>query len=95
MVQAWTLVLAFAAGLVVGVVASRLVTGRGRSTAPVVPVSAAEPVATAPEPIPETAATGDPAAVDNVVAELERRVKGRRTEAEASRPTGSGPGPQE
>ena len=51
-----------------------------------------EPAAVAePEPEPEpVAASEDPAAaVDDVVAELERRVKGRRTDGEADRTTGS------
>ena len=128
MVPAWSVALAFVAGLVIGVVACRLVMGRGRSVEPaalpvpeaaaaVEPVAAAEaaaePVAAEPaavveaepaaeaEPVaeaePEPAAEAvvepgeseDPAAaVDDVVAELERRVKGRRTEGESDRTTG-------
>jgi hypothetical protein len=122
-VPAWSVALAFVAGLVIGVVACRLVMGRGRSVEPaalpvpeaaaaVEPVAAAEaaaepaaaveaepaaeaePVAVEPEPAAE--AEGEPgesedpaAAVDDVVAELERRVKGRRTEGESDRTTGS------
>jgi len=111
-VPAWTLVLAFVAGLVVGVVGCRLVMGRGRSTEPVTPAAPTEPEPAAPEPVaPEPAVPApapaaeaaearpaaeaaaeaeDPAAaVDDVVAELERRVKGRRTDGEADRATGT------
>jgi hypothetical protein len=117
-VPAWSLALAFVAGLVIGVVGCRLVMGRGRTTE--VPALAAptEPEPTAPSTSPEEAvpasapasaaveapAAGpgeasdgataeasaeDPAsAVDDVVAELERRVKGRRSEGETDRTTG-------
>jgi hypothetical protein len=163
-VPAWTLALAFAAGLAIGVLACRIVMGRGRAAEPVAPVVAAThseaadaavigevadvpaivavPEAEAPpaaeaeappaevravadappaeaEAIPAEAvpaeaeqqpahATAEPspataeaeaeaakpaepdaaAAVDDVVAELERRVKGRRTDADQDRPTG-------
>jgi hypothetical protein len=114
-VPAWTLALAFVAGLAVGAVACRLVMGRARSDAPATstaPEPAAEVaassdaaadagVAVAPEPVPETTpaaeasaeeegeSSEDPAAaVDDVVAELERRVKGRRSDGETDRPTG-------
>jgi hypothetical protein len=128
-VPAWSLALAFVAGLVIGVVACRLVMGRGRTTE--VPALAAptEPEPTAPSTSPEEAvpasapasaaveapAAGpggasdgataeasaeasveDPAsAVDDVVAELERRVKGRRSEGEADRTTGGRSGRSE
>jgi outer membrane biosynthesis protein TonB len=124
-VPAWSVALAFVAGLAVGVVACRLVMGRGRPEAPAAltapePVAeaaaeadapaAAEAEAVAPEPVSEPAAeepaaqaepaepaasadqpgeSEDPAAaVDDVVAELERRVKGRRTEGDTDRTTG-------
>jgi hypothetical protein len=106
-VPAWSLVLAFVAGLAVGVVACRLVMGRGRSAERAAPAAvtevepeaaapervpeAAEPVAVEPEPTPER--EEDPAAaVDDVVAELERRVKGRRTDGEADRAAGGNGG---
>jgi hypothetical protein len=103
-VPEWSLAVAFVAGLAVGVVGCRLVMGRGRSTekpalaAPTEPEPAAlstpveAPVETpaeeaGQEPVQEPAE--DPAsAVDDVVAELERRVKGRRTEGETDRTTG-------
>ena len=104
MVPTWSLALAFAAGLAVGVVACRLVLGRARPAEPVAPAAvtgpepvepvAAGPVASDPEPEPEpepepVPGAEDPAAaVDDVVAELERRVKGRRTDGEAERPSG-------
>jgi hypothetical protein len=164
-VPAWSLALAFAAGLAIGVLACRIVIGRGRAAEPVAPVVApthseaagaaaigevadvpavvAVPEADAPpaaeveplaaelkadaeappvegraeaeaEAVPAEAeqqpahATAEPspataeaaaeapkpaepdaaAAVDDVVAELERRVKGRRTDADQDRPTG-------
>lgn len=129
MVPAWSVALAFVAGLAVGVVACRLVMGRARPEAPVA-LTAPEPVAeaaaeadapavaeaeaVAPEPVSEPvsepaaeepAAQAEPAepaasadqpgesedpaaAVDDVVAELERRVKGRRTEGDTDRTTG-------
>jgi hypothetical protein len=106
-VPAWSVALAFAAGLALGAVACRIVMGRGRPAEPAGAEAVTRPVPTAPEPAPEaavaavaepeaqpavavsapgptadqTAESDDPAAaVDDVVAELERRVKGRRTE---------------
>jgi len=88
------------AGLAVGVVGCRLAMGRGRSTETVASAAPSEPepaAPTTPPPTPPEAPseepseepTGDPAsAVDDVVAELERRVKGRRTDGEADRTTG-------
>jgi hypothetical protein len=129
-VPAWSLVLAFVAGLAVGYVVCRLTMSRASSTtealppatptepsppppaAPPEPVQEeptpeAAPVAEAPapeEPAPEEPAEApaeEPAeapaevaaeipasAVDNVVAELERRVKGRQGDGEADRTTG-------
>jgi hypothetical protein len=93
-VPAWSLVLAFVAGLAVGVVGCRLVMGRGRSTETTLAVAAPTDPEPAAEPTPQESPTEeepseDPAsAVDDVVAELERRVKGRRTEGEADRTTG-------
>jgi outer membrane receptor protein involved in Fe transport len=61
------------------------------------PTAASAPQEPAPEAVAEAATEApaaealaeDPAsAVDDVVAELERRVKGRRTDGEADRPTG-------
>jgi hypothetical protein len=106
---------AFVAGLAVGVVVSRLTTGRTTSAEPVMPAAViepepaapAEPAAAAAEPAekaepaaeetePEEAEPEVPvaepenraAAVDDVVAELERRVRGRRTDGEADGTTG-------
>jgi outer membrane biosynthesis protein TonB len=130
-VPAWSLALAFVAGLVVGAVGCLLIMGRGRSAeipalaAPTGPEPAAASATpgspTLPEPEPKEEAAEEQAeapaeeqakepaeeqveepaevsaeapaeipasAVDNVVAELERRVKGRRTEGEADRTTG-------
>jgi hypothetical protein len=111
-VPAWTLALAFVAGLAVGVVGCRLAMGRGRTTAALPPAESTEPEpvappaestepeptapSTPPEPVAEAAAEAPAeapaedraAAVDDVVAELERRVKGRRTDGEADRTTG-------
>jgi hypothetical protein len=107
-VPAWTLALAFVAGLAVGVVGCRLAMGRGRTTAalppaastepePVAPPTPSEPVSEASAEAPAEAAAEAPAeaaaedrasAVDDVVAELERRVKGRRNDGEADRKTG-------
>jgi outer membrane biosynthesis protein TonB len=123
-VPAWTLALAFVAGLAVGVVGCRLAMGRGRTTAALPPAESTEPepvappaASTEPEPVAPPAASTEPeptapptppepvaeaateapaeapaedraAAVDDVVAELERRVKGRRTDGEADRTTG-------
>ncbi len=102
MVPAWTLVLAFVVGLVVGVVGSRLAMGRAQPAQPAAPAARTEPELAAPEPAPDPApeaADAEPeqgaehedpaAAVDDVVAELERRVKGRRTEGEADGTAGS------
>ena len=101
MVPAWTLVLAFVAGLVVGMVGSRLAMGRAQPAQPAAPAARTEPELAAPEPapdpVPQAAAEPDQgaehedpaAAVDDVVAELERRVKGRRTEGEADGTAGS------
>jgi hypothetical protein len=111
-VPAWTLALAFVAGLAVGVVGCRLAMGRGRTTAALPPAESTEPEPVAPsaestepeptgpqtppEPVAEAAAEAPAevpaedraAAVDDVVAELERRVKGRRTDGETDRTTG-------
>ena len=128
-VPAWSLVLAFVAGLAIGYVGCRLTMSRGSSThealppaaptepSPPAPVAPPEPVQEEPAPeeapVAEASAPEEPAeapaeapaeepaeapaevaaeipasAVDNVVAELERRVKGRQGDGEADRPTG-------
>ena len=121
-VPAWSLALAFVAGLVLGAAGWRLIMGRGRSTetpalaAPIEPEQAAasappgsptppesepkekvvEVQAEAPAEVTAEAPAEIPAsAVDSVVAELERRVKGRRTEGEADRTTGGRRGKSE
>jgi hypothetical protein len=84
-VPAWSLVLTFVAGLVVGVVIGLLV----RRPVPAAP--AAEPAAAVaepesePEPVPEPvpAAKLD-SGVKDVVAELERRYKGRKADGDPS-----------
>ncbi|HYW24010.1 MAG TPA: hypothetical protein VE953_07580 [Terriglobales bacterium] len=103
-VPAWSLALAFVAGLAVGFVVCRLAMGRGRSNErlsiaaptepePVAPATTVEASSDAPS---EEQPSEDPAsAVDDVVAELERRVKGRRTEGEADRTTGGRRGRKE
>ena len=104
MVPAWSLALAFVAGLAVGFLVCRIVMGRSRSAerlaiaAPTEPepVAPATPVEAPPDTVSEEQPSEDPAsAVDDVVAELERRVKGRRTEGEADRTTGSRRGRKE
>ena len=95
-VPEWSLALAFVAGLAVGVVGCRLVVGRGRTTQAVASAAPTEPEPAAPatpsdasaEAAAEPSAEDPAAAVDDVVAELERRVKGRRTDGEADRTTG-------
>ena len=98
-VPAWSLALAFVAGLAVGVVGCRLLMGRGRTTEvgalaaptasePAPPVTSPEEAAPAAEAAADASAEDPASAVDDVVAELERRVKGRRSEGEADRTTG-------
>ena len=76
MVPVWTLAAAFVVGLAVGAVAVRLAMGRGQP---------AEPEAEA-----EAEAEGLGSGVEDVVAELERRYKGRRADGEAGKPSGGG-----
>ncbi len=94
-VPAWTLVVTFVVGLIVGGVAGRLMAGRGWSAAPDRVLKAREV-----EPEPEGLAVGDSepsdpslagpeplgGGVDDVVAELERRYQGRRAEDDANKP---------
>jgi hypothetical protein len=83
----------FLVGLVVGGVGGRLIAGHRSSAAP---DKVLEPQQPEPEPEPEGLAVGasdasverpEPLAaeVNDVVAELERRYKGRRTDGEADR----------
>ena len=92
--------MAFVAGLAVGVLVCRLTMGRARPAEPLVPAAVTEPEPAAPKAAAEPAAAevaeaevaaakpdDRAAAVDDVVAELERRVRGRRTD-EADGATG-------
>ena len=82
----------FVVGLVSGGVGSRLMAGRGSSA---VPNKVLEPRQLKPEPEGLAVGASDAAVegaealaaeVDDVVAELERRYKGRRADGEADKP---------
>jgi hypothetical protein len=91
-VPSWTLVVTFVVGLVMGGVGGRLMAGRESSAAP---DKVLEPRQLKPEPEGLAVGASDAsvegaealaADVDDVVAELERRYKGRRAAGDADKP---------
>jgi hypothetical protein len=87
-IPAWTLSLAFVAGLLVGAGVCLLVRRPAPTPqladAPAEPAPAPTPSEPAPEPEPEPAAASSLATgVDDVVSELERRYKGRKVDPAA------------